>query len=195
MANTGFGLRLVGRIGGGEPEIREYSVPSTDGTALYQGDVVELVNTMDADGQVSTVKAATSGHILLGVVVGFKPDASLPYTGQYRAASTARKVLVCDDAQAIYEVIEDAIGGAVSAAAIGEMENANFIVAAGSTVTGLSGIMLDSSTAAATANDLKIIGVRRDGVNAAAQTGGAILLVKLGSNASSLALNADDSRT
>lgn len=190
---TGFGLRLVGRIGGGEPSIRPYSVPATDGTALYQGDVVELVNTMDAAGELPTVTQATTAHVLLGVVVGFKPDASLPYTGQYRAASTARVVYVCDDPNAIYEIQEDAAGGAIAAATIGEMENCPIIVAAGSTVTGLSGTMLDSSQVTVSASDCKIIGVRRDGVNAAAQSGGAVILVRILS--ADHALVATDSRS
>jgi hypothetical protein len=176
---TGFGLRLVGRLGGGAPRISEYFIPASDGTALYQGDVVEKVNAMDSDNKVPVVTRAATGDILLGVVVGFKPDASLPYTGQYRAASTARYVLVCDDPNAIYEIQEDADGGAVSAANVGESLNADIIVADGSTVTGLSGTMLDSNTVAATAEDLKIIGVARKIDNEAAQSGGAILRVMI----------------
>jgi hypothetical protein len=176
---TGFGLRLVGRLGGGTPHIATYFVPATDGTALYQGDIVEKVNAMDADNKVPVVTLAATGDILLGVIVGFKPDPSLPYTGQYRAASTARYVQVCDDPDAIYEVQEDAAGGSVSAANVGESLNIDFIHAAGSTVTGLSGTMADSNTVAATAEDLKIIGISRLPDNAAAQSGGAILRVKL----------------
>lgn len=179
---TGFGLRLVGRIGGGRPNIQTYYVPSTDSTALFVGDVVKVVDTtgaMDPDAQVPVITRAATGNPLLGVIVGFRPDPSLPYTGKYRAASTNRYVEVCNDPNAIYEVQEDAVGGAVSAALVGAMSNADIIVAAGSTVTGLSGTMLNSDTAAASAEDLKIIGVRRDGVNAAAQTAGAILLVRI----------------
>lgn len=178
---TGFGLRLVGRMGGGQPRVREYYVPSTDSTALFQGDVVELASTgaLDPKSEVPVVTRATNGHSLLGVVVDFKPDASLPYTGSYRPASTNRYVLVCDDPDAIYEVQEDAGGGAVSAQAIGEMQNADLAVASGSTVTGLSGTMLDSSGVSAASHALKIVGVRRDGVNAGAATAGAILLVTI----------------
>lgn len=192
---TGFGLRLVGRIGGGEAHIGRYYVPATDGTALFQGDVVKVVDTtgaMDAAGEYITITRAATGNPLLGVVVGFKPDASLPYTGQYRAASTARYVDVCDDPNAIYEVQEDAVGGAVTAALIGALSNADIIVASGSTVTGLSGTMLDSNTAAASAEDLKILGVRQDGVNAAAATAGAILRVRILS--SNHAIVKDDSQ-
>lgn len=191
---TGFGLKLVGRLGGGEPHVAAYTVPASDSTALFIGDVVEKVNSMDADNRLSTVTRAATGDILLGVVVGFLPDPSSPYTSHYRAASTLRTVLVCDDPDAIYEVQEDADGGAVSAANVGESLNIDIIVAAGSTVTGLSGTMADSNTVAATAEDLKIIGVKRDAIgNAAAQSGGAILRVMLGANASAPALRASDS--
>ncbi len=179
---TGFGLRLVGRLGGGTPSIRRYYVPSTDSTALYQGDVVKVVDTtgaMDAAGEYITVTRAATGNPLLGVVIGFKYDPALPYIGKYRAASTARYVDVCDDPEAIYEIQEDAVGAPVTAALIGSLSNADIIVASGSTVTGLSGTMLDSDTAGAGAEDLKIIGVRQDGVNAAAASAGAILLVKV----------------
>lgn len=174
-----FGLRVIGRIGGGAPRVREYYVPSTDGTALYQGDPVKLVNAMDPLAEVSVVTAAAAGDALVGAVVGFRPEPSLPYTGQYRAASTNRYVTVCDDPDAIFEVLEDAGGGVVSAANVGQMSNADIVVAAGSAVTGLSGTMLDSSDAKQTSAQLKIIGARRDLSNAAAQTAGAILHVMI----------------
>lgn len=180
---TGFGLRLVGRLGGGEPHIQRYHVPASNSGALYQGDLVKVPNTtgvMDTPGEyIDITIAADADDVVLGAIVGFKPSPALPYTGQYRAASTERYVDVCDDPYAIYEIQEDAVGGAVTAALIGALSNADAIYAAGSTVTGLSGTMLDSSTAAATALQLKILGVRQDGTNAAAATAGAVLLVRI----------------
>lgn len=174
---TGFGGRVVGRIGGGSPRVRTYYVPSTDSTALAYGDFVKLVAAMDPKSEVSVVARAAAGDTLVGAVVGFRPDASAPYTTT-RAASTNRYVEVCDDPNAMYEVQEDADGGVVSAANVGEMYNADIVVAAASSA-GDSGTMLDSSTAAATSAQLKILGAVRDGVNAAAQTGGARLLCKI----------------
>ena len=190
---TGFGLRLVGRVGGGAARIREYFVPSTDSTALFEGDVVKLPDTtgaMDADGRKTVITRAVAGDATkVGVVVGFRPDGTLPLTGQYRAASTARYVQVCDDPNAIYEVQEDAVGGSVTAALIGAMSNADIIVASGSTTTGFSGTMLDSNTAGASAADLKILGVSQTittPANVAALSGGAVLLVRILSAESSL---------
>jgi hypothetical protein len=179
MAN-GFGLRLVGRVGGGQPKVREYYVPATNAVALAEGDVVSLPasGALDPAGQVQVVVAFASAGVPLGVVQGIRPIAALPYTTGL-PASTAAYIEVCDDADAIYEVQEDAVGGDVTAAQIGSMFNAALIVS--TPVLGQSSTMLRSSTAnSATAiNDVKIIGVRRDAQNAQGIAGGAILLVKL----------------
>ena len=180
---TGIGAIPVRRLGGGNFRVSPYNVPATDSTALYIGDFVELAATYDTATDLAEVKAATAGNVLLGVVVGFLPDPSQPYNGHYRVASTARVVLVCDDPAAIFQIQEDAVGGAVSAVNVASSFNADIIVAAGSTVTGLSGHMLDSSTAAATAANLKIVGVKRDKVNAAAASAGAILEVIIAEHA------------
>lgn len=183
---TGFGLRNPRRADGSQCSIREYYVPASYGTALYEGDVVELTTTtgaMDGLGEVPTIQAAASGDINLGVVTGFKPSPAIVYRGDFNPASTARYVYVCDDPDAIYEAQEDAVGGSVTQALIGAMTNVNYIVAAGSAVTGESGTMVDSSTTTASAADLKIVGVKRDGVNAGAKSGGAVLLVKILSSA------------
>src|ERR1700727_2015412 len=98
---TGFGLLPVRKlVGGGQMQTNVYSVPATDATALYVGDVVELVSTMDTTltAQVSTVKAlASATNVPLGVVVGFLPNPDDLYVPNYRKASTARYVIVADD--------------------------------------------------------------------------------------------------
>ena|SRR5579871_475580 len=190
MTNTGFGLRLVGTLSGRQPLIREYYVPATYGTALYQGDAVMLLagsNTLDPNNEVPVIAQAVSGDVILGVIVGFRPSAALPYTGQYNPASTARYVEVCDDPEAIYEIQEDGASGVVTAAQVGAMNNFNLNVQAGSTVTGLSGTMLQSSSHTTSAADLKVVGVRRDGLNAVGSNyynnTGAVLQVKILSSA------------
>ena len=191
---TGFGARLVGRLGGGEPRIREYYVPSTDTTALLVGDFVteDGVGALDPNSEVPVITRAATTDPLVGVIIGFKPDASLPYTGQYRAGSTNRYVLVCDDQDAVYEMQEDAVGGTIAKVDIGYEKNVAIVVASGSTVTGLSGSMIDSSTITTSASDLKIVGVRRDPSNPAlvgvSSGAGAILLVKINTTA----LNTND---
>jgi hypothetical protein len=64
--------------------------------------------------------------------------------------------------------MQDDVGAAVTQAQIGALLNANLIVADGSTATGCSGTMVDSSTTTSSAADVKIIGIKADGVNVGA---------------------------
>lgn len=133
--------------------IRRYSCPSTYATALFIGDPVIKTGTSDADG-FSEVNSAASGGSITGVVVGFEDPGSLQLG--YGAASTTRAVLVADDPEELFEIQEDAVGGALALASVGL--NCDLISAAGSTYTRASGWMLDSSTAATTATlQVKII--------------------------------------
>lgn len=175
---TGFGLQFVRTLHGNSPIIAPFNCLATYATALMEGDVVRLVSTtgtFDAVSQLPNIERAATGEILLGVVAGFEPDGVHLTDGNTRAASTARTVLVNIDPDSVYIAQEDAVGGSVTAALIAAMTNVNIVVASGSTVTGKSGTMIDSSTTTASAADLKIVGVLRDSVNAAAQSGGAIL--------------------
>lgn len=174
---TGFGLQFVRTLHGNSPIMGAYAVLSSYGTALYKGDVVRLASTpaMDSTVELPAIERAATGNVILGVIEGFLPD-GVNLLKQYNPASTARVALVNIDPDSVYAVQEDAVGGSVSAADIGDNKNANIIVAAGSTVTGLSGTMLDSSTVTASAADLKIVGVQRDGGNNyGAKSGGAVL--------------------
>jgi len=133
--------------------LRRYSVPSSYATALFVGDPVLKTGTADANGY-SEVNAAANGGFITGVVVGFEDVPSLLLG--YGAASTTRAVLVDDDPESLFEIQEDAVGGALPVTAVGL--NVDMISAAGSTYTRASGWMLDSSTAAVTATlQLKII--------------------------------------
>ncbi len=166
---TGFGAKLVGRIGGGMPHIATYFVPASDSTELMVGDFVKVVDTtgaMDTPAEYITITRAATGNPLLGVITGFRVAPDLPYTGHYRAASTARYVEVCDDPNAIYEIQEDGVTTPLTAALVGALSNADIIVASGSTATGYSGTMLNSDSAGASAEDLKILGIKQDGLNA-----------------------------
>lgn len=191
---TGIGLQYSHTIHGGAPVTKRFYVPSTDSTALFKGDVVKLVDTtgaMDPKGEVAVCTRCATGEIPLGVVVNLAPDSSALLTGNYRAASTNRYVDVIVDPDAVYFAQEDAVGGSITQALIGAMTNVDFIVAAGSTVTGLSGTMIDSNTTTASAADLKVVGVRADGgTNIGAVSGGAVLEVML----LGLAIRATDSQ-
>lgn len=162
MANTNFpwGLRPVADLSGRPHSggAREYSVPASDGTAIYIGDPVKLVGTAQViNGQVYTdIAQAATGDVIVGVVVGVCADTRDSLV--YRAASTARRVLVADDPNLVFEAQQVSTGTPLTANDIGL--NVNFVVAAGSTVTGLSGTTIDNTTEASTNTlDLKIVGM------------------------------------
>ena len=125
-----------------------YSVAAGDGTALYVGDFVKLAGTGQTVGGrvLQDVTRAATGDVIVGVVVGFKPDSQDSL--RYRAASTAREVYVADNPDLVFEIQEGSSGTALTANDIGL--NINFVVGAGSTVTGFSGTQLDNSTEATT---------------------------------------------
>ena len=135
-----------------------YSTATGDGTAIYIGDPVKLSGTSTTiNGVVYTdVDQAATGDVCVGVVVGVLPDTADSLI--YRAASTARRVMVATDPMLLYELQEVSGGTALTAAAIGL--NADFVVAAGSTTTGMSGVELNNATEATTNTlDVQIVGL------------------------------------
>lgn len=158
--NAPFGLRPVQTLGHGHytGSIRQYAVPASDGTAIFVGDPVKLVGTSQfINGQtLANVAQAATGDVIVGVVVGVLAETRDSLI--YRAASTQRILLVNDDPNALFEIQQVNSGTALTANDIGL--NANFVVAAGSTVTGQSGVTLDNTTEANTNTlDLKIVGM------------------------------------
>lgn len=160
-----IGLRPV-RYKSGAPyngAANTYFVPAGDSTALFVGDPVIIAGDGDANG-VSTVTRAAAGDRITGVVVGFtdnpaglaSPATKTAMELGYRPASTAAYVMVADDPMLVFEAEEDAVGGALAATAIGN--NVDLVAAAGSTVTKRSGYLLDSSTAATTTAQVRIVG-------------------------------------
>lgn len=166
MSNTDtpFGLRPI-RHRNGAPyngSVNHYYIPSTYGTALFIGDPVIKTGTSNTAfvsaagvgdfeiGTIPEINKATAGatNRITGVIVGFAP---LPndLTKQYNPANTERVALVCDDPDVIFEIQSD---GALSAAQI-SLNAVLIFTNAGSTVSGLSGVELDSGTATAPAAD------------------------------------------
>lgn len=137
-----------------------YSVPASDGTALFIGDPVIIAGSANADG-LATITRAAAGARITGVVVGFAPVPGVSTdTGVrvgYRAASTLDNVLVCDDPTVIYELTEDGVGGFLAVADVGL--NVDLIAGTGSAYTKRSGYMLDSSTKATTTNGVRLEGM------------------------------------
>jgi hypothetical protein len=162
MANANFphGLRPV-NAANGQPytgAARVYSVPATDGTAIYIGDAVKLVGSSQIinGSPYADIAQAATGDVFVGAVVGVLPATRDSLT--YRAASTQRLILVADDPDLLFEIQQTNSGTALNAQDVGL--NANINVVAGSTVTGYSGTVLDNATEATTNTlDVKLVAI------------------------------------
>lgn len=125
-----------------------YAAPVGDGTALCIGDFVKLAGTGEiVNGRVlqDVIRAAT-GDVIVGVVVGVKPVTQ--ESTVYRVASTLREIFVADNPDLVFEIQEGSTGTALTVNDVGL--NVDFVVAAGSTVTGNSGTMINNATEATT---------------------------------------------
>lgn len=158
-------------------------IPASNAVATFIGDVVfyegsaeaagSSYNGFDLEGMATVGRSAsgsvTSGVGLAGVVRNILFDSS-NLGLRYRTASTKR-VVVLTPPDLVYEVQEDAVGGAVAAASVGL--NTAYESGAGNTTTGVSTATLDSSAVNTTATlPLKILGLVKR-VNNALNTGGA----------------------
>ena len=133
-----------------------YHVPAGYAVALYLGLPLVATGASDANA-IPTVQVATAagGAYTIGPMMGIA-DGGEPTTGitrdmvVYHPASTLQYIHVADDPDLIFEIQEDSVGGSIAMATAGT-KNADFIAGAGSTTTGYSGWMLDSSTINTTA--------------------------------------------
>ncbi len=182
MANTdaAFGMVAIGTTDGGDyhAKLREVEFLAADTVACFLGDPVALTGTTGTDGKTPVVAQAAAGGAIIGAIHSFIPNFSdegtLSSSPNHRVASTARKALVAWGSDVLYVIQEDAGGGALVAANAGL--NADIVVAAGSTVTGASGVELDSSTILQASGQLRVhrlspdietvLGTAADGLNA-----------------------------
>lgn len=149
-SNAPFGFRPVRYRDGKDytGAANAYNCPASDGTALGIGDPVIIAGSAAADGLATITRAtAAGGAYISGVVVGFIFTDPMPAT-KHRLASTNMTVLVADDPDLLFEAQEDSAGGNLALTNVGQ--NIDMIAGSLSTITGLSGFMLDTSTAATT---------------------------------------------
>lgn len=147
-----------------------YFVPAADATVIMVGDAVKpLSGSRSPTGSPYVTRITAATDIPTGIVVGIlftgmgdvtnTPPVNDLNTPIYRRASTDRYLLVVDDPSVIYET--QFAGTSQSAAAItGNVhKNGQFLINAGNTSTGTSGMQLDSAGLATTATlPLKIVG-------------------------------------
>ncbi len=156
-ANTPFGLRPDRKVSG-QPwssAANIYNIPSAYGSNLFPGDPVIPTGTSDANG-IPNVTLATAaggaylGGSMVGIVQAGEPIVTITRDlPVYHQASTQGYILVADDPELLFLVQEDGLGGALGANA--SSANVDLISGSGSTTTGQSGWLLDSSTVATTA--------------------------------------------
>lgn len=138
---------------------------------LDSGDIIECIHKaddsatlgigdpviQDTDGNEEdrpVVTRASAGGRIYGVVVGVKPDTDESTT--YVAASTLRTVFVQLAEGNLWIATEDGDGGYLAATNVGNHADIA-TVAACNTTTGLSTVVIDSSTASNSAAQLHII--------------------------------------
>lgn len=135
------GLRPVRTLSGTPFKIEEMCLVTADNTATFIGDLVKLSGTGSADG-IPAVAQCAAGDAAVGVIVGFALDPT-NLNLLHRTASTLRKCFVVTGLDVVYEIEEDSAGGAMAVTDIGKC--GDVAVGPGSTVTGFSGMQLDSS--------------------------------------------------
>lgn len=148
-----YGLRPIRHMTGGTLRANEATIASGYATSIFFGDPVTLV-------AAGVIQQAAAGGIIYGVFQGcsYKLSTGEIVWSRYWPASTTAteiKAMVLTDPGIAYSVTDDGDSDFMTAADIGTC--ADIIVGTGSTVTGLSGVSLDTSSAAAGTAQLKII--------------------------------------
>jgi hypothetical protein len=168
-ANAAFGFRPVNMDGAAYSGATVRAVFDTAATAAaFVGDAVKIAGT-SINGY-PTVAQAAAGDPVLGVVTSFEAN-PVALEDQYRKAATQRFCQIVPVAgDKYFEVQSDDDTTALAITDVGN--NAAFIVGSGSTVTGYSGMELDSSGATTTSTlDLQIVALVDRADNLLADTG------------------------
>ena len=167
-ANTPAGLTPLKNSPFVEIPKNSYYIPASYATALFIGDLVVKTGTSNTAnvltsgefypaGSLPEINKATAGdgNPSTGVIVGFKATPS-NLTLSYNPAFTERVAIVADGLLQEFSIQEESAGSPLAATSVGL--NANVVYAeSGSTVTGLSGAELDTTTPATDATfQLKI---------------------------------------
>lgn len=145
------GARPIGQLDGSpwNAHVREYSVDSSNATAIFPGDFV----VRETDGNVAPY-TGTGGGNLLGVCVAVKVDPT-NLERRYLPATTAGTILVVDSPDTVFEIQEDNAGTALAATDAGA--NCDVLAGTGSTTTGASGHEIDRSTVGTATAQLRLL--------------------------------------
>lgn len=169
MANTDqpFGAVPIGTTDGSDyhGKMREVEFLSTDGVAAYLGDWVKLTGITGTDGFTPVVAQAAAGDAIIGALVSFLPDfvneAFIGDGNNQRAANQAVKAKVCWGSDVLYTSQSSTTLVAADAG-----QNADIVVAAGSTITGISAMEIGAVIAAGATGQLRLHRVENTITNA-----------------------------
>lgn len=178
--NAPFGLRPIGENGGRYAGATMLcNVPASQTSNLFLGDPVVALGGCDAYGcPLVGIASAGAGDAVLGSIISISNgpsngDGNAAFTitrdlPVYRQASISNYVIISQDPNFLFAIQEDSVGGAIAAGTAG-FANGLLVAGSGSTVTGYSGWMLQSSSVSSGANtnyQLKILGLLRGPDNA-----------------------------
>jgi hypothetical protein len=154
MANVdrAIGLRPLRHLGGGEVRSNAYSIASGYATALGAGDPVKMTGT----GR--NIARAAGGDVVVGVFDGCRytdQTGARKYAMYWPAGQVATEIeaLVYDDPMISFRVQADTVAEA-DVGLLADLDDAT-----PSAVTGLSGVELAATGAAATGKTCRILGV------------------------------------
>lgn len=175
-SNVASGIRPVNQFGtpwSGQGLLVAF--PASQAGNIFLGDPLIALGGTDAFGvPLMGIASAGNNNPIMGAFNGIMngPAGSgvtvtrdLPV---YRQASILNYGYLYADPNDLFVVQEDSVGGAIAASAAG-FANGNLVAGAGSTVSGFSGWMLQSSSVSSSANtgfQVKIIGLARGPDNA-----------------------------
>ena len=148
------GLTPIGTLSGTDfhGKLRRVEFAVGDAVACFQGDLVKLTGTNNAAGTIPVVAQSAAGDASIGVIASFEPnhedEGSL--STNHRLTLTARTALVYWGQDVLYTAQEDSDGNAIEITEAGL--NCNVVVGSGNAVTGISGMELDSDSAAGTSS-------------------------------------------
>jgi len=166
MANKDkpFGFRPVRHLNGNpwNGQFNMYYIAALYGTALYVGDAVSSAGSADTLGKYATIARGATTTYVRGVIIGFSNTPNLAadvtdLTTVYSPALTAGYAAVVDDPDVIFQVQEDNDSENMEADDVGR--NFDYTTTAGSAVTGLSAMELDSSDNNTTALPCRLMGL------------------------------------
>jgi len=152
MAAHGF--KPLRHLTGGQVRTSDYLIAIAYDTSIFTGDPVKLV----AGGG---IELAAAGNTILGIFQGVSWTASdgevkfSRYWPGAQSGATNVSALVIDDPYVTYSCFDDGDSDFLTIADVGF--SADHVAGSGSTVTGISAVKLDTSSASATAAGFKII--------------------------------------